>query len=175
MQRSDPLRHARLVVVLACAAGFALAATSICPAAPATPAAAPRFVLPGRAAAPVALDSLRAKVVLVDFWASWCVPCRKSFPWMASLHDRYGAKGLSIVAINLDKERPDAESFLAKYPAPFTVAFDPAGKTAEAYGVRGMPTTVLVGPDGTILARHLGFDPRHTKELESLIEEACAR
>lgn len=92
---------------------------------------------------------------------------------MAALHERFAAKGLAIVAINLDKERPDAEAFLAKYPAPFPVAFDPAGRTAEAYRVTGMPTTVLVGADGTILARHLGFDPRHTHEIETLIAEAC--
>ena len=156
----------------------ALVAASIPPAFAASPTAAvpaPRFALPGRTAVPVALDSLHAKVVLVDFWASWCVPCRKSFPWLAGLHERYGAKGLSIVAINLDRERPDADGFLAKFPAPFAVAFDPAGRTARDYRVTGMPTTVLVGPDGTILARHVGFDPRHTKEIETLIAEACAR
>jgi thiol-disulfide isomerase/thioredoxin len=139
------------------------------------PVAAPKFTLPTRAHTIVALDSLRAKVVLVDFWASWCGPCRKSFPWMASLQERYGSKGLAIVAINLDKKREDAEKFLAQFPAPFTVAFDPDGRTAEAYGVSGMPTTYVVGRDGTVLDSHLGFDPKKTGELEALIEKECAR
>lgn len=136
---------------------------------------APRFSLPVRSGGTVTLESLKAKVVLVDFWASWCGPCRKSFPWMTSLQERYGKKGLAIVAINLDKDRSAAESFLVKYPASFAVAFDPAGKTAEAYKVTAMPSTYLVGSDGTILASHLGFDPRQTGEIETRIEEACIR
>lgn len=121
------------------------------------------------------LDSLRGRVVLVDFWASWCAPCRGSFPWMASLNERLGPRGLTIVAINLDKERSLAERFLAEHPAPFTVGFDPEGHTAQSYGVRAMPTSFLVDRDGRILLTHAGFDPRKSSELEARIEEALAR
>jgi cytochrome c biogenesis protein CcmG/thiol:disulfide interchange protein DsbE len=136
---------------------------------------APHFALPGRSGATVALDSLHARVVLVDFWASWCVPCRKSFPWMNSLRERYGEKGLAIVAVNLDKERAPAEDFLKKNPASFTVAFDPAGRTATEYRVSGMPSTFLIGSDGAILIRHVGYDPKKTGEIEAAIQEALAR
>ena len=134
-------------------------------------ATAPSFTLPTRGGT-VALDSLRGNVVYVDFWASWCGPCQKSFPWMKSLHDRLGSKGLVIVAINLDKDRSAADDFLAKYPAPFQVAFDPSGKTAKAYKVWGMPTSYVVGPTGAILATHPGFDPKRTAAIEAEIENA---
>ena len=135
---------------------------------------APQFTLPTRQGS-VCSDSLRGKVVFVDFWASWCEPCRESFPWMKSLHERYASKGLVVVAINLDKKRAAADDFLAKYPAPFQVAFDPAGKTAEAFKVAAMPSSFLVGPQGTILSTHAGFDPKKTGAIEALIQEACSR
>jgi len=130
---------------------------------------APSFALPTRGGT-VVLDSLRGNVVYVDFWASWCGPCQKSFPWMKSLQDRLGSKGLTIVAINLDKDRSAADEFLAKYPAPFQVAFDPSGKTAKAYKVWGMPTSYVIGPTGAILATHAGFDPKRTAAIEAEIE-----
>jgi thiol-disulfide isomerase/thioredoxin len=135
---------------------------------------APTFMLPTRTGT-VSLDSLRGRMVLVDFWASWCEPCRKSFPWLKSLHDRYGAHGLAIVAVDLDKDRDAADKFLAKYPAPFIVAFDPAGKTAEAFKVSAMPSSYLLGPTGEILHAHAGFDPRKTGTIETLIQENCPR
>jgi thiol-disulfide isomerase/thioredoxin len=148
----------------------------------AAPVAAPVFVLPGRSGE-VSLAALRGRVVYVDFWASWCGPCRASFPWMSQFAERERAKGLAVVAINLDKDRTLADAFLSQYLAPealgprdsFQVAFDPAGKTAEAYHVQAMPTSFLIGKDGTILLRHAGFDPRRTADLEQHIEEALAR
>jgi len=135
---------------------------------------APSFTLPSRHGT-VCSDSLRGKVVYVDFWASWCGPCRGSFPWLKSLHERFADKGLVVVAINLDKSRDDADAFLAKYPAPFTVAFDPAGKTAEAFHVAAMPTSFIVGRDGTLLHTHAGFDRKKVAAIETLIQEACER
>jgi thiol-disulfide isomerase/thioredoxin len=137
------------------------------------PASAPRFTLPTRTGT-IALDSLRGRVVLVDFWASWCEPCKRSFPWMAGLEARYGSKGLTIVAINLDKSRDAADDFVARHPAPFTVAFDPAGTTAEAYKVTAMPTSFLVGRNGEILMTHAGFDPHKAAKVEEQIQKACA-
>lgn len=137
-------------------------------------ATAPSFALP-TATGSVSLDSLRGKVVLVDFWASWCVPCKSSFPWMSAMQQRYGPKGLTIVAINVDKSRRPADEFLRKHPAPFVVAYDPSGKTAKAFHVWGMPTSFLVGRDGAILVARSGFDPKHAKEMEGWIQEACSR
>lgn len=135
---------------------------------------APAFTLPGFNG-DVSLQSLRGKTVLLDFWASWCGPCRQSFPWMNELQKRYGDKGLAIVAVNLDKDREFAKNFLTEVPASFTVVFDPAGKTAESYKVKAMPTTFLVSPDGRLLATHTGFDAKHAPEFEAQIAEALPR
>ncbi len=136
-----------------------------------SPPAAPPFTLSTRGQ-PIALDSLRGKVVLLDFWASWCGPCRKSFPWMNMMNERYGKRGLVIVAVNLDKTREPASAFLTSTPASFTVAFDPEGKVAEMYRVKGMPTSYLISADGRILETHTGFDPRRTPEIEAAIQGA---
>jgi thiol-disulfide isomerase/thioredoxin len=122
----------------------------------------------------VVSDSLLGQVVYVDFWASWCDPCRRSFPWLRALHEKYAAKGLVIVAINLDKDREAADRFLVKYPAPFRVAFDPAGGTAEAFHVQAMPTSYLVGRDGRVLETHAGFDSKQAAAIEQRIQKECA-
>ena len=158
------------LLLLALSALPALAA----PAKPAGPGLAPGFSLPGRSGT-VALDSLRGRVVYLDFWASWCGPCRASFPWLETMQQRYGGQGLTVVAVNLDKDRRAAEGFLKRYTASFPVAFDPAGRTAVAYGVAAMPTSYLIGRDGGILSTHTGFHPARAAELEARIQEALAR
>lgn len=134
-------------------------------------ARAPRFNLPARGGE-AALDSLDGHVVVVDFWASWCAPCQHSFPWLGQLARKYAANGLRVVAINLDKSRPAADQFLMRNAVPFAVAFDPAGKTAEAYHVSAMPSTALVGADGTLLAMHRGFTAKEAGALEGEIRAA---
>jgi peroxiredoxin len=94
---------------------------------------------------------------------------------MAAMHERYGSKGLAIVAINVDKSRKSAQQFLEKHAAPFVVAYDPEGRTAKAYHVWGMPTSYLVGRDRSILFSRSGFDPKHAKDVEAMIAQACAR
>ena len=123
----------------------------------------------------VSLESLHGKVVLVDFWASWCVPCRKSFPWLAEMARRYGDRGLVVVAIDLDKDRTAAESFLSGFSTPFFVAFDPAGRTAEAYEVRTMPSSYLIGRDGGLVEAHAGFYEKETQGFEQRIQEEVSK
>jgi len=135
---------------------------------------APSFRLPTRTGS-VCSDSLNAKVVYVDFWASWCGPCRKSFPWLASMHSRYAAKGLVVVAINLDKKRELAEAFLEQNAAPFTVAFDPDGKIARAFDVSAMPSGFLIDAEGKLISSHVGYDAKETAMIESRIQEAFSK
>lgn len=162
----------RAMLVLAT---VALATTASAPhGARSTNRPAPPFELPALRGT-ASLDSLRGHVVYVDFWASWCEPCRKSFPWMKTMAQRYGGQGFEVVAIDLDKQRSDAMNFLGRYDAPFTVAFDPSGHTAETYAVAAMPTSFLVDRRGIIIDSHAGFDPRGAVRAESLIAEACAR
>lgn len=109
------------------------------------------------------------RLTYVDFWASWCGPCRKSFPWMNEMHRKYAASGLEIVAVNLDQERADAGEFLARLPAEFPVVYDAAGEAPTRYGVKGMPTSVLVGADGNVIAVHAGFNEKDAAALEDMI------
>jgi cytochrome c biogenesis protein CcmG, thiol:disulfide interchange protein DsbE len=103
------------------------------------------------------LDSFRGRVVYLDFWASWCTPCRQSFPWMQGMKDVYEQQGLSVVAVNLDKHREDAEKFLLKFHPNFDVLFDPDGQMADRFKVSGMPTSVIIDRHGKQRYIHIGF------------------
>ena len=132
---------------------------------------APDFDLPGRVGN-VKLNDFKGKTVYLDFWASWCGPCKQSFPWMNDMQSKYGAKGLRVVSINVDQKTEDARSFLNNNPARFDVAFDPSGKMPRIYAIKGMPTSVLIGPDGKVLMMHNGFKDEHREELERSIQQA---
>ncbi|MYM71493.1 redoxin family protein [Duganella sp. FT134W] len=134
-------------------------------------APAPQFDLPGLDGA-VKLAKLQGKVVYVDFWASWCGPCRQSFPWMNEMQAKYGGKGLQIVGVNVDAKSDDARQFLTATPARFAIAFDPQGATPRSYGIKGMPSSVLIGPDGKVLLEHSGFREADRAELENKIQSA---
>ena len=155
-------RRPVLAGLAAILAGFVLIATQAAAAPTASHAGAPA----------VDLSAFKGKVVYLDFWASWCVPCRQSFPWMNEMHRQYGKDGLVIVAVNLDQVHDDAETFLQKYPADFTVRFDPAGQLAQKFKVRGMPTSALLGRDGKVLMVHEGFRTKDKDTLEQSIRDA---
>ena len=131
--------------------------------------------LPGaEAAPPQGLGSVNGKVIWVDFWASWCVPCRRSFPWMNTMHRKYAAEGLEIIAVNLDKDRALADGFLAEVPAEFALRFDPAGNLAREFEVQAMPSSYLLDADGKVLASHFGFKTDDAPHYERAIEDALA-
>ncbi|MES9945184.1 MAG: TlpA disulfide reductase family protein [Candidatus Thiodiazotropha sp.] len=131
---------------------------------------APGFSLQGEEMA-VTLDEFRGKVVLLDFWASWCVPCRASFPWMNHIQNRYRKQGLVVIAVNLDKDRALADAFLSKTEAEFTVAFDPEGEVASEYGLKGMPASFLIDEQGRILESHVGFFESEKAQREQEIKK----
>lgn len=160
----------------ACAA-MALATTALAwqPAAAAEIGlAAPALRLQGLQGA-VDSAALKGQVVFVDFWASWCAPCRRSFPWLNEMQAKYGGRGFQVVAVNVDRERRDAQAFLAEVPARFTVAFDAAGDAPRRFAVRGMPTSVLVGADGVVIRQHEGFKDDDRAPLEAAIVAALTR
>ena len=112
------------------------------------------------------------KVLWIDFWASWCGPCRHSFPWLNAMQAKYGPRGFEVIGVNLDLEGDEAAAFLAKVPASFRVVYDPDGKSPALYGVQGMPTSVLLGRDGHVLLQHIGFTDSASVELERAIADA---
>jgi len=122
-------------------------------------------------AAPINLDlqALRGRVVYLDFWASWCIPCRQSFPWMQQMQQRYRADGLEVVAVDLDRSRPDADRFLESYPTHLRLVFDPDGVLATRFDVQGMPTSLLIDRHGAARFTHIGFLPKDRAVYESEI------
>jgi cytochrome c biogenesis protein CcmG/thiol:disulfide interchange protein DsbE len=131
-------------------------------------AEAPAFDIVGQSE-PVKLSDYRGKLVYLDFWASWCGPCKRSFPWMNQMQTQFGAQGLQVVAVNLDRKRSEADAFLAVTPANFTIGFDSAATVARSYGLKGMPSSVLIGPDGRIIMVHEGFNDTDRGTLESRV------
>lgn len=103
------------------------------------------------------LADYKGQVVYLDFWASWCGPCRESFPFMNELNHELGGKGLRIVAVSVDKSAADARRFLARYPAEFTTVLDVSGACPAAYRIPGMPSSYLIGRDGKVRTMLMGF------------------
>jgi cytochrome c biogenesis protein CcmG, thiol:disulfide interchange protein DsbE len=130
---------------------------------------APPFSLTTARGETIALPDLRGRVVYVDFWASWCAPCRRSFPWMNELQQRYGDRGLAIIAVNVDRRRADAEQFLQINTARFAVVYDDRGVTPQAYSVKGMPSSYLIDARGIISDVEIGFRDERKGAIEDQI------
>jgi cytochrome c biogenesis protein CcmG, thiol:disulfide interchange protein DsbE len=124
----------------------------------------------GSAAETLDLTRHRGRVVIVDFWASWCKPCRQSIPWLNAMRARYGANGLTIIGVNVDAERRDADRFLRDVPIEFEVVFDPQGDLAREFKVKAMPMSYVFDRSGRMVDTHLGF--RDAKKVE---KEAALR
>ena len=103
------------------------------------------------------LGDVRGKVVFVDFWASWCSPCREAMPQYEKLYTSLPRDQFAIVAVNVDETRGDAEKFLAAHPVSYAIVFDPAGDVPKAYGLIGMPTSYLIDRNGVVRWRGQGF------------------
>lgn len=129
---------------------------------------APDFRLEGQHKQ-IELSKYHGKIVYIDFWASWCQPCRKSFTWMNKMQSLYGSEGFKVIAINLDESRAKADEFLQQFPANFDIAFDPQGNTAEAYKIKAMPSSYLIDKNGKVMHANLGFRGNDEDELETKI------
>lgn len=128
-------------------------------------------ILAGGAPQSFDLADHQGKVVLLDFWASWCAPCRRSFPWMEEMHDKYSKDGLVIVAVNMDAEVNEAAAFLDEFSPPFAIAYDPSGTLARKFDVTAMPSSYLFDRDGKLVERHFGFKVKHQSDYEARLKE----
>ncbi|AKU97201.1 thioredoxin family protein [Labilithrix luteola] len=123
--------------------------------------------------APASLDKLRGQVVLVDFWATWCGPCRMLAPKLSALKDRYGAQGLNVVGITTDPAEK-AAVFAERNQMRYGVVVDKEGDTSRAYGISSLPTMLLIDKRGVVREVMVGFDPGGDARLESLIKSLLA-
>lgn len=127
------------------------------------------------ASAPIKLQDFNGQVVYVDFWASWCGPCRKSFPWLNQMQQKYAAQGFKVIAVNVDSERELAANFLKENGAEFTIGYDTQGALASAFQLKGMPSSYLIDRSGTIRYSHIGFRESEIsateKQIQTLVNE----
>lgn len=137
---------------------------------------APAFTLPTlQQNTPTPLSKFAGKVVYLDFWASWCAPCRTSFPLLNKLHEKYKAQGFEVVAVNLDEDKTKAEKFLKEIPVSFNVLVDAKGEWSDKFGVEAMPTSYILDQKGVVQNIHHGFASDDIKELEAKIVALLAK
>jgi thiol-disulfide isomerase/thioredoxin len=133
--------------------------------------AAPEISLKDLSGKPVKLSDLKGKVVLVDFWASWCAPCRESFPVLDKLNKAYKEKGFVVLGINIDNDPAAAQKFLKDLPVSFTVANDQGKAVAKAYAPPTMPSSYLIDKQGKVHVVHAGFKASDAQKLEAEIKQ----
>jgi thiol-disulfide isomerase/thioredoxin len=122
----------------------------------------------------LALNAIKNKVVLIDFWATWCPPCQKSMPFFNELHTQYLKDGFEIVAINVDEDSETAREFLKAHPVAYKTAFDPSGDCPGIFDVKAMPSSYLVDKTGKIRQIHLGFRDEDQAVLREQISALLA-
>ena len=131
---------------------------------------APNFSLQSRDGQQVSLASLKGKVVMVNFWATWCVPCRQEMPHLEALYEKYNSLGFELLAVNVEKNNAEgARKWLEETPVTFPVLFDPNNEVTKLYKVQTMPSTVLVARDGTMRFIHHGYKPGYESEYQTQV------
>ena len=161
--------HSRAIALalLLAGAGGAAPARALGPGGALPAIAAPRLA---DSSSRLALGELRGSVVYVDFWASWCVPCRQSMPQLDAFYRKYRERGFRVVGVNKDVAKADAEHFLARVPVSFPLVADPGDAVARAFDVQAMPSGYLVDRKGVVRYVHRGYTAETADELRREIE-----
>ena len=132
---------------------------------------APDFTLHLAGKKKLKLSQLQGNVVMINFWASWCGPCRQEMPLMDELYSQYKDLGFTILAVNVDENRDEALRFLDKVPVNYPILYDPESSVSELYEVQAMPTTVMIDRNGNARYLHYGYQPGYEDEYEQQIRE----
>jgi len=159
-----------LMLVAVCALSTLATSNSI-----ASDPAAPDFNLPSKTGEAIALAKLKGQVVMLNFWASWCGPCRTEMPLMDQIYKKYSAAGFTLLGVNVDTDSTDAQKFLSQVPVSFPIAFDRDNKVSKLYDVSAMPSSVFIDRKGNVRALHRGYKPgdenEYLAQIRSLIRE----
>jgi thiol-disulfide isomerase/thioredoxin len=136
---------------------------------------APSFTLPSRAGDSVSLDKLKGQVVMINFWASWCGPCRQEMPLLDQMYKRYSPLGFTLLGVNVEANSKDAEKLLANLPVSFPVLFDKENKVSKLYDVNAMPSTVFIDRKGNVRYLHRGYkagdESEYLNQIRALLKE----
>lgn len=157
----------RIASLLAALTAAALLAGS--PAQAAAPAAAPDFALPARDGGTIRLSDLRGQVVMVNFWATWCGPCRQEMPLLEQIHAKYEPLGFTLLGVNVEPDSAPAQDWLKSVPVSFPILFDRENAVSARFGVEAMPSTVLIDREGRVRHVHLGYKPGDESTYADLI------
>lgn len=136
---------------------------------------APTFALPSRGGDTVALDKLKGQVVMINFWASWCGPCRTEMPLLDQMYKRYSSLGFTLLGVNVESDTKDAEKLLQQVPVSFPVLFDKENKVSKLYEVNAMPSTVFIDRKGNVRYLHRGYkngdEGEYLNQIRALLKE----
>lgn len=131
--------------------------------------AAPGFTLESRDGGRVSLADFEGDVVLLNFWATWCAPCREEMPHLEAIYERYRDLGFTLLGVNVEEDTSNASKFLAETPVSFPILFDPENEVSALYDVVAMPSTVLIGREGTMRYIHHGYQPGYEQEYQAQV------
>ncbi|MCL4791159.1 MAG: TlpA family protein disulfide reductase [Gammaproteobacteria bacterium] len=165
-------RNVLQLVLVACLSGALLLAASGAGEASADASGpAADFSLPSRGGQSVSLSALRGQVVLINFWATWCGPCRKEMPLLEQIQKKYAPLGFVMLGINVEEDTTHMEAFLGDVPVTFPVLLDPANRVSKLYDVAAMPSTVIVDRKGNIRYIHQGYQPGDESRYQDVIRQ----
>lgn len=117
----------------------------------------------------ITLSDLRGQVVMINFWASWCAPCRQEMPLLEQIHQRYAPLGFTLLGINVEENPADGQAFLRERPVSFPVLYDPENGVSKLYDVVAMPSTVLIDRQGNVRFLHHGYKPGYENDYQDQI------
>jgi peroxiredoxin len=136
---------------------------------------APDFTLTARGGKPLSLAKYKGQVVMLNFWASWCVPCKQEMPLLETIHKKYSKMGFTMIGVNVEPDSKAADAVLAKIPVSFPIVYDTQSKVSQLYQVYGMPSSVIIDRKGQVRLLHKGYKPgdenAYLDSIRSLIRE----
>jgi len=133
---------------------------------------APDFTLPLFSGGTLRLRSLKGKPVVLNFWASWCAPCRAEMPLLVRLHKSYGPRGVVFVGVDVEDDERDARLFVSQYQVDYSLVRSPDEQVMRGYAIQGLPTTVFIGANGVVAEKYTGafLGPDGEKELRTRLD-----